>query len=595
MSFFNELKQRNVFKVAIAYTVVGWLLIQVAEVVAPQMNLPDWTARMVTFIVMLGFPVALVMAWALELTPEGIKKAEGNNLPVYVIAVALLALATFWFVGKEESETVPGTTEDASRVADAGSAESAAIPSVAVLPFVNMSSDADNEYFSDGITEELLNLLVKIDGLRVPSRTSSFAFKGLNTDIREIARQLGVNHVLEGSVRKSGNQVRITAQLIDVTTDTHMWSETYDRELESIFAIQDEIAGHIVEALQIALETPRTARKPTENMQAYNLYLQGLYQFRRREQYLADAEKLLRRAVEEDPQFAEAWAALALTYAVMPNYLYLPLDQVEPLAIEAAARAQALNPELVEPDLVLGNLANKHAKLLEATRIHEASIARDPKNALARLWLGISLLAGGYLDESLQQLEIARKQDPAAGIIADWQARALYMTGNTDAGAEYARQGLSLGRTASAVALLNIYLDQEQFDALDALVDELPDAPYWEAWSRIAAVRQDPTREPEVFAWLEALKSSTSAGPQWPSILVNQRIGNIELALDQVADSIPYDATFYTEFWFPNMLRVRQHPAFKQFAREQGLLELWRARGWPDLCRPVGDEDFECD
>jgi TolB-like protein len=254
----NELKRRNVFKMAIAYVVASWLILQITDVLTSVLTLPDTAGKFVFLLVVIGFIPTLVFSWAYEVTPEGIKKesevdrdesmtretaARLNRITIgLLVAVTGLVVADRFLLEGATEATQNVSAETSGEISDTPPAPVSVpaeitdtTPSVAVLPFVNMSSDEENEYFSDGISEELLNLLVRIEGLRVPSRTSSFAFKGQNMDIRDIARQLEVNHILEGSVRKSGNTVRVTAQLIDVSTDTHMWSDTYDRELEDIY------------------------------------------------------------------------------------------------------------------------------------------------------------------------------------------------------------------------------------------------------------------------------------------------------------------------------------------------------------------------
>ena len=254
-NLFDELKRRNVFRVGMVYAIVGWLLVQVTSIAVPAFAMPGWVTTVVFYFVLVGFPVALLFAWAFELTPEGLRPTGEVDLNTsttvqtgqklnYLIAVALvLALG---FIAYQNIGPKPDTDPTRTQIAETQT-------SIAVLPFADLSPEGDQEYFSDGISEELLNVLVRIEGLRVASRTSAFAFKGGDRNIVEIANVLGVNHVLEGSVRKAGDRVWITAQLIDAETDTHMWSETYDRGLTDIFAIQDEIAGAIVAALRETL------------------------------------------------------------------------------------------------------------------------------------------------------------------------------------------------------------------------------------------------------------------------------------------------------------------------------------------------------
>ena len=313
--FFEELKRRNILRVAIAYLAVSWLLIQVADTIFPAYGLPDSALTILITILAIGFIPALILAWVFELTPEGVKRdqdvdrsspasvAAGKNLDRLIIVVLVLALG-YLAVDKfvldpardvelVEEATLQGRTQALS--------ESYGEKSIAVLPFVNMSSDPEQEYFSDGISEEVLNLLSQIPQLRVISRSSSFSFRGKDIHIPTVAEQLNVAHVLEGSVRKAGNRIRITAQLIDARSDTHLWSETYDRTLDDIFAVQDEIAAEVVAALKLTLlgPSPHVERMKPE---AYTLYLQTIHLLNQlREEHLPRAEALIRRALALDP------------------------------------------------------------------------------------------------------------------------------------------------------------------------------------------------------------------------------------------------------------------------------------------------------
>ena len=323
MSLFNELKRRNVFRVGIAYIVVAWLLLQVADVVLNNITAPGWVFQAIMLVLGLGFPVTLIFAWAFEMTPEGIKKEKdvdrsqsitprtGRKLDYAIIALLVLALGYFVW---ESRFSAPGEQV----VAGIESSDEAAqdeTPSVAVLPFVNMSANADNEYFSDGLTETLLHILAQLPDLKVAARTSAFAFKGTNTDVREIGNTLGVAHVLEGSVQRSGDRVRITAQLIRTDDGFHVWSEVFDRTLEDIFAIQDEIAGEVATALSDSLGASNIGRVATQDLGAYDLYLKGLAQ-QAIGSYssLTEAESMFKQSLAADPSFTEAKLALALNY-----------------------------------------------------------------------------------------------------------------------------------------------------------------------------------------------------------------------------------------------------------------------------------------
>jgi len=376
MSFFNELKRRNVFKVAAAYVIVGWLIMQAGEVLGPALRLPDWINSALAFFLILGFPLAMFFAWAFELTPEGIKKdkgidqdqsianANGGILKRTLIIALVLALVYFSFDKflldpKRDAELLQTEVVQAVDMTDPVAEDKAPDrKSIAVLPFINMSSDPEQEYFSDGITEEVLNLLVKIPELMVTSRTSVFSFKGQNVDIPTVAKKLGVAHILEGSVRKAGNRVRITAQLIEVGNDVHLWSETYERELDDIFAIQDEIAGEVVKALHIQLLGEAPSANST-NIEAYKLYLRGKHfatlDLDTRES-LESSVTAYQEAIALDANFAPPWAGLSTVLRYQGIYGFTDMQEAMEASRRAAMRALELDDKLAEAWLALAKI-----------------------------------------------------------------------------------------------------------------------------------------------------------------------------------------------------------------------------------------------
>ena len=359
-SVWGELKRRNVVRVAIAYAIAAWLLIEITATTFPILKLPDWSVTLVTVLVLIGFPLALILAWAFELTPEGIKKEKdvdrsesithitSRKLDILIIGVLTIALAIFaldkfvWTGAKAPIKT----TNPEQR-------------SIAVLPFVNLSSDKEQEYFSDGLTEEMLNLLASIPELKVTSRSSAFFYKGKDTKIADIGRELNVDHVLEGSVRRSGDTVRITAQLIDVANDAHIWSNTWDRTFEDIFIIQDEIAQAVVDSLRISLldEVPRV---PETSPEAYTLYLQAGQLFNlRNDDGIQQAEKLLKRAFEIDSRFIPAWSLLIRTYFRGASVgTWHPLEAY-PMASAAAEQVLELDANNVDALLAIADVAQR--------------------------------------------------------------------------------------------------------------------------------------------------------------------------------------------------------------------------------------------
>lgn len=447
MSFLGELKRRNVFRVGLAYVLMAWVLLQGSDFVLDLIGAPDWVIRAFALAVICGLPVALFFAWVFEVTPEGVKRESeidrsqsitpqtGRKLDRTIIvflalAVAMLLGERFMGGGNPPVPTPAGAATVQAPVQPDSEVPTAASDgkiSVAVLPFVNMSDEADNEYFSDGISEELLNVLVRIDNLRVPSRTSSFTFKGSDKKLDEIGRELRVDHVLEGSVRRAGERIRVTAQLIDVHTDTHLWSNTYTRDLDDIFAVQDEIARSIVDALKVTLtgeQASRISRRLTANVEAYNKYLQGrqLWHQRGVERLKLSAD-LLREATELDPEFAQAWAALADSYVLRPEYLAVnsgdaDIERLIGLARDASNRALELQPDSAQALTTRGYLRfmyeYNHAGAREDL---QRAIELEPGYATAHQWYGEFLAAHRDIEGALAQFAIAAELDPLAPIM----------------------------------------------------------------------------------------------------------------------------------------------------------------------------------
>ncbi|MDX1459870.1 MAG: tetratricopeptide repeat protein [Xanthomonadales bacterium] len=443
MSFFEELKRRNVFRVGAAYAVAGWLLMQITDVFAPALHLPEWFPTAVAFLLIIGFPITLFFAWAFELTPDGIKResevardasithqtaARLDRVTIGLLVLVAGMILVDRLMPEKEMGSEPFSPASGSLVEEPEPEENRALTppdgrtSVAVLPFVNMSDDAQNEYFSDGISEELLNVLVKIESLRVPSRTSSFTFKGSQQTLSEIGQALNVDHILEGSVRKAGNQIRVTAQLIDVDTDTHLWSDTYTRELDDIFAVQDEISQAIVQALQVTLsgdDQQDLEYRSTQNADAYNLYLLGRHWWNQRiPGRMSEALEPLQQAVELDPEFDQAWAALADVYLLLPEYAEGTVEEHIPNASSAAARALTINPDSARALTTQAYIkAMYHYDWQGAEQDFLRAIEMEPDYATARQWYAEALAAQRRIDESLAQLEVARQIDPLAPII----------------------------------------------------------------------------------------------------------------------------------------------------------------------------------
>jgi len=431
LSFFSELKRRNVFRAGAAYVLLAWLLLQVSDVILNNIAAPDWVFRVLMLFLAVGLPFVLFFSWAFELTPEGLKRESevdrnksitpqtGRKLDRVIIIVLLLALGYFAydkFMLSPGRASAPAATAAAGNDGESGAApgsQAQALNSIAVLPFVNISDDASNEYFSDGLSEELLNLLAKIPELRVAARTSSFSFKGQRLEIPEIAARLNVAHILEGSVRKVGKQVRITAQLIKADDGFHLWSETYDRTLDNIFEVQDEIAAAVVDALKISLlGGAPVARKA--NPEAYALLLQARYLFnqRSRDNYEKSAQ-IYRQAIALDPDYAAAWAGLARVITNQAGFSYIDLNSGVREARAAAERAVALDPGLAAGWASLAHIqANYELDWDGAFDSVERALKLEPSNS--EVLLQAARLAGslGLYEKSLAYAEKAVDLDP---------------------------------------------------------------------------------------------------------------------------------------------------------------------------------------
>ncbi len=451
-SLVSELKRRNVFRVAVLYGVVAWVLIQVVDVVMPRLGIPDWGVTLVIVLLVIGFPVAMIFAWAFELTPEGIKRTGDvdpeasitpdtgqklNNMIIGVLglAVAYLLIDKFFLAGTPE----PGTAHETVQVAEAP-----ALTSIAVLPFADMSPAKDQEYFTDGISEELLNLLAKIPDFKVAGRTSSFAFKGKNDDLRIIGEKLGVATILEGSVRKQKDQIRVTAQLIKVDDGYHLWSETYDRRLDDVFAIQDEIATEVVGALKQTLlgdeDRAVIASAPkTQNTEAYTAYLRGKHIMRlRNEENLYKALREFRHATEVDPQFAPAWAGVANAYSLLANYGYRTDAEVLPLAKDAVEKALALDPNQGEAWAAKGlMLMQQRGKNQESIEVLEKAVRLSPSNAESVMWLAGELEAAHEYEKSIEAYEKAYAIDPLFPVLLSNLVLNASTVGDREATARY--------------------------------------------------------------------------------------------------------------------------------------------------------------
>ncbi len=542
MTLVTELKRRKVFKVAAAYLVVGWLLIQVAATVAPQLNLPEWAPRLITFTILLGFPIVLVMAWIFDVTPEGIKvdASRAGSKRMFVVAAVMTALSLGWYFHRQAQPTAVAAAPRAAATPTASER------SIAVMPFLNMSSDKDQDYFSDGMTEEILNALAKVPKLEVTARTSVFSLKGQNHDVRELGKMLGVAYLLEGSVRKAGNEVRITAQLIRTDNGFHLWSETYDRKLENVFALQAELAGAIAQALQLPLGmggSDGLVSERSTDPQAYALYLQARAGFRARGDGVKKSIELYREAIKHAPKFAPAWAGLASSLAVLP--WYVPETEKAAAAAsmqeaEAAGKqALALSPDLPQAHTALAAiysfqwqwaLAEQHFKRALALAPNDPELLHQYAD-----WLG----AVGRSEEALAAASKAVELDPLAPIFLNGKANTLVAQRRIDEAIEIRQAAFALAPDLQMTTnnLFGTYVLAGRLDEAEKLLDQT-------RASDLARAQRDPAWDPR--KGVQRLQRATIRLKRDPTQAeaIRKELGEQDFARLQLAISDDIDMQF---------------------------------------------------
>jgi serine/threonine-protein kinase len=460
-NFFAELKRRNVYKMAVAYIVVSWLLIQAASILFPTFEAPAWIMKVFVVVLALGFPIALIFSWAFEITAEGIRRESevaperslsahrGRRLVALTIALAVVAagLLAFQLLRSRQLSDASGSS--------ASLAGAAAAKSVAVLPLVNTSGDPTNEYFSDGLSEELIAVLAKIPELKVIGRSSSFLFKGKSGDTRMIGEKLGVAHLIEGSVRKQGERVRIVAELINTTDGRELWSETYDRELKDVFAVQTEIASAVAEQMKVKLlgKTAQSdAMPPNQNQAAHNAVLQSDFYFQQQTaQSVQKAIGFLQEAVRLDPNYAFAFAKLSQAWRQYgASFATEDTDKAYAEARAAAEKAINLLPNLVEAHKAAGWVAmNPALDFQTAEREFRHALETAPSDAAAKNALSYTLMAQGRLAEAEQACKEAIALDPLLTALWYNLGRLAVATGRYKDAEEMFRKGLELQPHAS--------------------------------------------------------------------------------------------------------------------------------------------------
>jgi TolB-like protein len=591
-NFFSELKRRKVFKVGAAYLIVAWLAVQAASIGFPAFDAPPWVLRIFILIALLGFPIAVVMAWVFDITREGVKLDVGTSgsKGLFAAAALLIVLALGWYFYGQPS----------FRKGDAATPTIAGRNSIAVLPFANIGGKPDEEYFSDGMTEELLNVLAKISKLNVVARTSVFEFKGKGGDVREIGRKLGVSHIVEGSVRRDGEQVRVTAQLVRVADGFHLWTDTYDRELKNVFALQDDIAKQVAKQLQAKLGVglPASTRAAIDPA-AYDEYLRGRALHRQRTD-LPAAIAHFKAAVAQAPEFAAAWASLSLTYEVSFWYTQnrTPEYQAELLKgqLAAAERAAALEPDAATTEHALGNVARAQFKYSLAEQHYLRAMQLDPSYPDVREDYSELLYEVGRMEDSAFAARQLVKLDPyfSVGWVRLWDAAsALGRRNEVDESVRQIR-AINPDLFAGKFGLLDYALDYGRADEARAALVEIVTR-----WPRDAAFAQTllpwALGEPDVDpVKLRAAIADAPAGEASNYFIARQDVAGYNADIES-------QGAILQAYYFANLYSSRpaghamlRDPRVKAMLVRYGFPAYWREKGWPAGCRPLGETDFEC-
>ncbi len=623
MTFIAELRRRNVIRMAGLYLVGAWLITQVAATLLPVYDAPGWVMKAVVALLAIGFFVALVFAWVFELTPDGLKR-DAEVAPEQSIApqtakrmdrmivagliavITLLAIERVWFAQHDVPAEAVIATEAAVSKPRTLVAATVNPKSIAVLAFANMSADKDNEYFSDGIAEEILNALAQIDDLKVAGRTSSFHFKGRNENLQTIGATLGVAHVLEGSVRKQGDKVRITAQLIRVDDGFHVWSDTYDGNLVDVFALQEQIARAITDELKVVLvgaQQQRLVPVATTNAEAYALYLRATSIFDRRDgPSFPDAVAALEQAIALDPKFARAHSRLAALHVVMGSFGGVELAKMHRRVLQHANDALALDPTLAEPHAAMGlSYGKQRGGLIQQREELDRAVQRDPDDVTSNFWSGLSLLMTGYREKGLAQIEHALAIDAMMPNVVRWRGIVFLYDNDLDRAEEFLTRARSSGLFMANRELSEIAYARGDVDEAIRLWPEgsrnlLLTLPPGSTEILASGIYGDAAARKRALQTLDEFLATSPPQVPGPIPLVLLRLGEPARATELLSHTLSGDnADLFSRMWTPLGKPLRDLPQFPEFLRSQGFFALWDKYGPPDLCQHVGEGNYRCD
>jgi len=594
-----ELRQRKLVQWAVAYVAAAFALLQGIDIVAQRFGWPELIERMLIIVFCVGFFVTLLLAWYHG--ERGAQKVSGTELLLLALLLAIGgALAWKFAPGPLAVMAKPAdVTASSIPVADVSA------KSVAVLPFSDLSPAHDQEYFSDGMAEEILNALAQVKDIKVAGRTSSFFFKGKNEDLRAIGKTLGVANVLEGSVRKQGDKVRITAQLIQVSDGFHLWSRTYDGDLKDVFELQERIARAITDQLQVVIAGEQKSRLvpvATTSPEAYELYLQATAIFNHRDgARMAEGIAKLEQATRLDPKFARAHARSASLSAIAGAYTEVDQEQTLAAAEREASIAIDLDPTLGEPHAALGTIHDYRREWIAAQVESERAIILDPNDSNAMFWRGLALADAGYLSEGIVAIDRALAIDPLLPNALAWRSFCYFNDGDLvnakravqlaiDQGLIAAERNLALishaeGRDADAIAQFTRSAQSSFAGFPENAGGILAQGFYGDAKQRAEAVAV-------IDRYLAGHPKKVSHYAPWALLRLGEPARALEIAQDPQTVN---DTLFMFWLWSPQGAAARKLPQFPEFVRKMGLTELWDQRGPPKGCRRVANGDYVCD
>jgi TolB-like protein len=595
-NFFTELKRRHIYRVAAAYAVLAWVLLQLFNNLTPIIRLPDWAGTLVLVLLAGGFPLAVFFAWMRELPSSMAGAPVTATLTDWALIGVLLAaigLGSYQeFAPPKATATVPSGIEAARRAA----ADPNGAVSVAVMPFANLSGDKDQEYFSDGMTDEISGALAKIPDLRVVARSSAYGFKGKDQDARALGKSLGATHLIEGSVRKAGDQLRISAELVRADDGVTVWSSSYDRQLNDVFAIQEDIARAIAASFHMAL-----GLKPGENLvnnrkidtASYADYLHARAMIGSRD---VDTGlmgiKLLEGVAAKNPQFAPAFAELAFANyfrgLIAVQSSTASAEESRSKGEAAARRAVELDPNDAGAYQALGVFASTRGHMLEADGFYSKALSLDPLNGEILDSYAVRLGAAGHLKDALKLLETAHTVDPFSPLPTLPLVQERWLNGQNE-------EAIALAKTLiprlGAPMLADIYAAEGRLiDAADA-VDVLKNDP--------GAAFLLPEQVAKLLRGAAAKTNPPATLPVFPpqTEFVYLYAGAPQRVLDTYqrrADANYFGGNVDALVWHPSYAVVRRTAQFRELMKKAGMVAYWRAKGWPEFCRPTTSDDFAC-